>query len=96
MTGVVKVKIDGNWVEYYVGAPGPQGPPGPAGAAGGTYIHNQATPAAVWTITHGLGYQPNVTVVDSAGSQVEGDVTYSGPDVIVSFSAAFAGTAYLS
>ena len=82
------------------GPPGPTGPQGPAGPAGtGTpaYVHIQATPAAVWTINHPLGYHANITVVDSAHTQVEGDVNYPSVSTItVRFSAAFAGQAYLS
>jgi hypothetical protein len=57
----------------------------------------QSTPAAVWTITHPLRRMPDVTVVDSSGREVEGEVQY--PDdhtVIVRFGAAFSGTAYLT
>lgn len=74
------------------GPPGPIGPPGP----NGDYRFVQATPSATWTIAHGLSFQPNVTVVDSAGAQVEGDIAYVGSTVVVTFSVAFAGTAYLS
>ena len=90
MTGVLKAKVGGQWVNISM-----TGPPGPAGS-GGTYVHNQSTPAAVWTITHGLSYAPNLTVVDSAGEQVEGEVDYAGSTVTVTFSAAFSGKAYLS
>ena len=74
---------------------GPIGPPGPATAA--AYTHVQAVPAAVWTITHPLAFQPNVTVIDSSNEQVEGDVIF-GPLGTISlvFSGAFSGTAYLS
>lgn len=82
------------------GPEGPQGPPGPQGTPGtgsGSYVHTQNTPATVWTITHNLDFQPNVTVVDSAGSEVEGEIDYvDGSTVQVTFSAAFGGTAYLS
>jgi hypothetical protein len=70
-----------------------QGPPGPSG---GAYVHHQDVPSAQWTITHGLGYNPNITVTDSAGDQVEGEVRYQGSTLIVTFSGAFSGTAYLS
>jgi hypothetical protein len=57
----------------------------------------QGSAAAQWVIDHPLSFQPNVTVTDSAGDQVEGSVVYSSPSrVTVSFSAPFAGTAYLS
>ena len=64
---------------------------------GGVYTHTQSTPSTTWTITHNLGYHPSVTVVDSADSAVVGDVTYvSENQLIVSFSVAFGGKAYLS
>lgn len=79
------------------GDPGPQGNPGPPGPAGGTYTHTQGTAAAVWSITHNLGFFPNVTVLDSAGTEVEGDVAYvDANNLTVTFTAAFGGVAYLS
>lgn len=60
------------------------------------YTHTQATPAAVWTIAHPLAFNPNITVIDSAGSVVEGDVAYQPGQVVLTFSGAFSGTAYLS
>lgn len=64
---------------------------------GGTYIHTQYSASNTWTITHNLGYNPNVTVVDSAGSLVEGTVEYTNINsIVLLFSASFAGTAYLS
>ena len=61
------------------------------------YTHVQASPASVWTINHALQFRPGVTVVDSAGEQVEGSVDYiDGDTLTISFSAAFSGTAYLS
>jgi hypothetical protein len=89
------------------GATGPAGPPGvtgvagPAGATGpagdATYVHTQMVAAATWTIVHNLGKFPAVVVIDSAGTVVEGDVAYVDADtVILRFSAAFGGTAYLN
>ena len=76
------------------GATGPQGIPGLSGA---NYVHSQAVPAATWTINHGLGRYPSVTVVDSAGSVVGGDVEYTSTNqVVIYFSAAFGGAAYLN
>lgn len=79
------------------GPEGPQGPPGVTGAAASGTVFVQGVPDDVWTITHGLGYFPNVTVVDSTGSEVEGEVKYQSISVIIlTFSAAFSGKAYLS
>ena len=61
------------------------------------YTHNQGSAATSWTITHNLGYYPNVAIVDSSGNLVVGDVQYSSNNqVVVSFSGAFSGSAHLS
>lgn len=78
------------------GERGPIGPTGPA-STGETYIHSQSIPSATWTISHGLGQFPSVTVVDSAGTVVVGGISYTDPNtIVVSFTAAFAGKAYLN
>lgn len=80
------------------GETGPQGATGPQGPAGDlSFIHEQASASAVWSITHNLGKYPSVTVVDSANDECEGFVNYDGPNTCtVTFSAAFAGRAYLN
>lgn len=91
MAGVLKAKVSGEWVNISL-----SGPPGPAGGSP-SYVHNQATPMAIWTINHNLGWNPNVTIVDSGQSVVEGDITYLNVNTVrASFSAAFSGMAYLS
>lgn len=91
-----------------VGATGAQGPAGPQGAQGPqgpqgdpsgpvSYTHTQYSASASWSITHNLGYKPNVTVSDSAGTIIEGEIAYpSSSTIVLTFSSAFAGTAYLS
>lgn len=60
------------------------------------YIHTQAVPSATWTITHNLSGYPVVTVVDSANTVGLGEIEYpSQNQIIVRFSAAFSGKAYL-
>ena len=70
------------------------------GAPGGgptTYVHNQSTPASTWVIDHNLGIYPNVTVEDSAGTTVEGEIVHNSINqMTLTFSAAFSGIAYLS
>lgn len=80
------------------GPPGPVGPPGPPGSVGTiAFTYNQSTPAAVWTVTHNLGFYPNVTVVDSSGATVEGDITHVNvTQLTLTFSGGFSGLAYLS
>lgn len=98
--------------EVTIQAPGPQGSPGPAGPQGPpgvdgadginadalTYTHVQAVASATWTIVHSLGtYLGGITVVDSAGTAVVGDVSYiDDSTVVITFAAPFTGTAYLS
>lgn len=61
------------------------------------YTHVQGTAAAAWIIQHNLNTFPSVTVVDSAGSVVYGEVVYNNPNqVTVVFTAAFSGKAYLN
>lgn len=93
------------------GPPGPQGLQGPQGEKGdkgdpaeiieGTgdlsFLHEQPSASDTWTIAHNLGKYPSVTVVDSAGDECEGVTNYVGLNqVVISFSAAFAGRAFLN
>jgi hypothetical protein len=57
--------------------------------------HVQSTPSATWAIAHNLGKRPCVAVVDSAGTEVEGDVQHVDDNSLtIGFSAAFSGEAY--
>jgi hypothetical protein len=79
------------------GAQGIQGPQGRSGTGTETYIHNQMTPASEWIIVHSMGSYPSVTIVDSAGTVVVGDVVYtSSEELRVLFNSAFSGQAYLN
>lgn len=61
------------------------------------HVHTQGTASATWTITHGLGGYPSVSIVDSAKTVVFGEVTYTNTtQVVVNFSSAFSGYAYLT
>lgn len=70
-----------------------------AASAGNTrrHVHTQASPTDEWTIVHSLGGYPSVMVVDTARTVVIGEVLYnSTSEIVVSFSAAFSGYAYLT
>ena len=100
----VIVSVTEQPVEVTIGFSGPQGPKGDKGDAGEvqiedlSYVHTQNVASSSWIITHGLGFIPNITVIDSARSVVEGSYTYSedGNTVTLSFSSPFSGKAYLS
>jgi hypothetical protein len=93
------------------GVTGPTGSTGPTGATGATgpgvtpeeviaitsYTHSQLAPFSTWTITHNLGFQPNVTVFDTALTMIEGNVVHnSANSLTIQFSAAISGSAVLS
>lgn len=100
--------VDAGNISGPQGIPGPTGPTGPTGPQGftgatgsrgdGYYLEYPILiPSAVWTIPHNLGAYPNITTINSAGDQVEGDVEYTSLyQIVVSFSAAFAGKAILT
>jgi hypothetical protein len=61
------------------------------------HIHTQGTVSTAWTINHALGGFPSVTIVDSAKTVVFGEVNYiSTTQVVVNFTSAFSGFAYLT
>lgn len=77
------------------GDKGDQGDPGPTTSA--AYVHDQGIPSDEWTVIHPLGFYPSVTVVDSGGNEVEGEVIYvNATTIIIKFANVFGGKAYLS
>lgn len=62
------------------------------------HVHTQAAASASWTINHNLGYYPGgVSIIDSGGSKVYGDVVFiSENQLVVNFTSAFGGKAYIS
>jgi hypothetical protein len=99
----IEVSVIDEAVSVEISTTGPQGPTGSAGPSGETmysdlsYVHTQNSASATWTVNHNLHFIPNVTVVDSAGTVVEGSYSYPNlTTVVLSFSASFSGKAYLS
>lgn len=87
------------------GDTGATGPTGPTGAqpplaeiiAAVSYTHNQSATSARWSISHNLGFYPNVTVFDSAETAIEGEVQHNDENsLIITFSASISGKAHLS
>lgn len=61
------------------------------------FVYTQAPASATWIIVHNLGKYPSVTIEDSGGNDIEGEITYDSTNqVTLTFSAAFTGTAYLN
>jgi hypothetical protein len=62
------------------------------------YTHYQSVASSVWTINHPLKFMPNVAIVDSSGREAIADHIdwTSATQVVVTFTAALAGQAYLS
>ena len=62
-----------------------------------TFIFTQGVASAVWNVPHDLGKFPSISVVDTANTVVTGQYEYTdNNNVILTFSAAFAGKAYLN
>jgi hypothetical protein len=76
---------------------------GPGLGGGGTglgdlnYVHNQTSPSAMWTVTHGLGKYVAVDIVDSGGSIVIPDVHYIDTNSLtLTFGSATSGKAFVN
>lgn len=83
------------------GPKGDQGEPGPpgTGATAPSYRHVQDVPAITWTITHNLGFRPNVTTLINIGTLTEaiGEVVHLNINTVtVTFATAVTGEAYIS
>lgn len=94
---VVRVSLGGSIGP--AGPPGEQGEPGAPGTGSGDayYTHSQGVAATTWTVVHNLGKFPAVTVVDSAGTTVEGTVDHIDINTLtINFAVPFSGTAYMN
>jgi hypothetical protein len=57
----------------------------------------QAVPSAVWTVVHNLNKYPSVSIVNSSNNLGYGEVDYISLNALtITFSAAFAGKAFLN
>ena len=62
-----------------------------------TFVFTQAVAAAVWNVSHNLGKFPSVSVVNNNNVVINGEITYiDNNNLTCTFSAGFAGTAYLN
>ena len=59
------------------------------------YVHTQIAAANNWTITHNLNKYPAITIVDSGGTVVVGEIEYINLNLAyVKFNGIFSGKAY--
>ena len=62
-----------------------------------SYVHDQLSSSSTWTVIHNLNKYPNVTILDSAGTLVIGEIEYlSKNSLMLRFAAEFSGKGYLS
>jgi len=62
-----------------------------------TFEFDQGAASTTWDITHNLGKFPSITVIDTGNTVVTGEYNYVNNNrVILTFSAAFSGKAYLN
>lgn len=67
------------------------------GGGDANFVFVQNVASATWVIQHNLGKYPAVTVIDSSGHQVLGDVNHTNTNALtIFFSAPFAGSASLN
>lgn len=79
------------------GSQGPKGDKGDSADASFRYVHTQGLASTSWDVVHNLNGFPNVSVVDSAGTSIEGEIVYvSANEIMILFTAPFGGKAYLS
>lgn len=87
----------GDFAAFIIGLIAAQGGGGGGGGSDKYFLFTQSSPSTTWSINHNLAKNPSVTVVDSAFTWCIGDIDYIDTNnLTVSFSAAFAGYAYLN
>jgi len=60
-------------------------------------VYTQTSPSTVWNIVHTLAFVPNIVIVDSEQSVIEGNYEYiSDNEITATFNTAISGKAYLS
>lgn len=95
--GIFEVGIDPGATVNVAIAMTPLGTVPPGSSADLNFVFDQPTPAATWLVNHSLGKYPAVSIVDSAGTVVYGNVTYVNLNQVqIDFTAAFSGKAYFN
>jgi hypothetical protein len=75
----------------------PGGDPTGGGSGGEAFVFVQSAPSRVWVVNHNLGWRPAVSVVDTGGAEVQGDVRHTHLNqLVISFVIPLAGVARLT
>lgn len=63
-----------------------------------TYEHTQSVSASSWLITHNLGYNPNIFLLDAAGVNINGQISFPTGGVLarVLFNSNITGSGFCS
>lgn len=62
-----------------------------------SFIHDQIASSSRWVVEHDLDKYPSVTIVDTAGTVIVGQINYiSKSEIELFFTSAFSGKAYLN
>lgn len=62
-----------------------------------TFVFNQHTPSSTWKITHNMNKFPSVSIVDSGGNIIIGNIFYIDRNNIeLTFNGSFSGSVYLN
>lgn len=65
------------------------------GVADAKHTHTQTIPAKTWTVNHGRGKRVAVSITDSYGNAITGDITYVDDNTIeITFHYLYSGFAY--
>ena len=68
-----------------------------ASAKANTFVFEQNVDSKVWEISHNLGKFPSISVFDTAGTEMLGDIQYIDNNTVnITFSEEIRGTAYLN
>lgn len=69
----------------------------PSTSGDSSFTYTQVVAETTWNIQHDMGKFPSITVIDTANTVVTGEYTYiDNNNVTLTFSAGFAGKAYLN
>lgn len=95
--GIFEVGIDPGAAVNVAIQMAPLGAAPPGSSVDLNFVFDQPTPAAIWAVSHNLGKYPAVSIVDSAGTVVYGNITYVNLNQVqIDFTAAFSGKAYFN